>query len=121
MGLEMPAQRRAFRQACSTAWVVIGWPKYPRKSHSFGRLIRQYSRSVSRRREHDVAVLAALAFGHLDHHPLVVERGGLQTNGFGDAQAGGIADRQDRLVLDVFDAAEKMENLGSAENDRQLF
>ena len=72
------------------------------------------------RREHDVAILAALALGHPDHHPLVVERGGLQTNGFGDAQAGGVAGRQDRLVFDVFDAAEKMENLSSAENDRQL-
>ena len=47
MGLAMPARRRAVRQACSTACVVIGWPKYPGKSHSFGRTIRQYSRSVS--------------------------------------------------------------------------
>jgi len=62
----------------------------------------------------------ALALGHPDHHPLVVERTGLQANGFGDAQAGGVAGRQDRVVFDVFDAAEKMESLGSAENDRQL-
>ena len=71
-------------------------------------------------REHDVAVLVALALGHPDHHPLVVERAGLQANGFGDAQAGGVAGRQDRLVFDVFDAAEKMANLRSAENDWQL-
>ena len=62
----------------------------------------------------------ALALGHPDHHPLVVERAGLQANGFGDAQAGGVAGRQDRLVFDVFDAAEKMEHLRSAENNRQL-
>jgi len=62
----------------------------------------------------------ALALGHPDHHPLVVERGGRQANGFGNAQAGGVAGRQDRLVFDVFDAAKKMENLRSAENDRQL-
>jgi hypothetical protein len=62
----------------------------------------------------------ALALGHPDHHSLVVERAGLQANGFGDAQAGGVAGRQDRLMFDVFDAAEKVENLGSAENDRQL-
>jgi hypothetical protein len=62
----------------------------------------------------------ALALGHPDHHPLVVERAGLQANGFGDAQSGAVAGRQDRLVFDVFDAAEKMENLGSAEHDRQL-
>ena len=37
------------------------------------------------RREHDVAVLVALALGHPDHHPLVVERAGLQANGLGDA------------------------------------
>src|SRR6516225_2572250 len=55
---------------------------------------------VQLRREHDVAILAALALGHADHHPLVVERVGLQANGFGDAQAGGVAGRQDRLVLD---------------------
>src|ERR1700694_4869012 len=72
------------------------------------------------RREHDIAVLAALTLGHPDHHPLVVERAGLQANGFGDAQAGGVAGRQDRLVFDAFDAAEKLENLRSAENDRQL-
>ncbi len=62
----------------------------------------------------------ALALGHPDHHPLVVERAGLQANGFGDAQAGGVAGRQDRLVFDVFDTAEKMENFSSAENDRQF-
>ena len=72
------------------------------------------------RREHDVAVLAALAVGHPDHHPLVVERAGLQAHGFGNAQASGVAGRQDRVVFDVFDAAEKMENFRSAENDRQL-
>jgi hypothetical protein len=62
----------------------------------------------------------ALALGHPDHHPLVVERAGLQANRFGNAQAGGVAGRQDRLVFDVFDAAEKMEDLRSTENDRQL-
>src|SRR6266404_1018250 len=72
------------------------------------------------RREHDVTVLVALALGHPDHHPLVVERAGLQANGFGNAQTGGVAGLQDGLVFDVFDATEKMENFGSAENDRQL-
>jgi hypothetical protein len=62
----------------------------------------------------------AFALGYPDHHPLVVERAGLQANGFGDAQTGGVAGLQDRLVFDVFDAAEEMENLRSAENDRQL-
>src|SRR5271165_4553350 len=51
------------------------------------------------RREHDIAVLAALALDHPDHHPLVIERAGLQANGLGNAQAGGVAGRQDRLVL----------------------
>src|ERR1700730_4814172 len=45
------------------------------------------------RREHDIAILAALALGHPDHHPLV----------FGAVEAG-----------------EKMGNFRSAENDRQL-
>jgi hypothetical protein len=58
--------------------------------------------------------------GHADHHPLFVERAGLQANGFGDAQAGGVAGRQDCLVFDVCDAGEKMHDLRSAENDRQL-
>jgi hypothetical protein len=62
----------------------------------------------------------AFALGHPDHHPLVVERAGLQAHGFGNAQAGGVAGRQDRVVFDVFDAAEKMENFRSAEDDRQL-
>ena len=70
-------------------------------------------------REHDVAVLAALALGHPDHHPPLIERAGLQANGFGDAQAGGVAARQERSVFDIVDATEKMEDLRSAENDRQ--
>jgi hypothetical protein len=37
------------------------------------------------RRQHDVAVFAPLALGYPDYHPLVVERAGLQANGFGDA------------------------------------
>jgi hypothetical protein len=56
----------------------------------------------------------------ITHHPLVVERAGLQADGFGDAQAGGVAGRQDRLVFDAFDAAEKLENLRSAENGNFL-
>ena len=70
--------------------------------------------------EHDVAVFAPFALGHPHHHPLVVERAGLQANGFRDAQTGSVAGRQDRLVFDVFNAAEKMQHLRSAKNDRQL-
>src|SRR6516225_1941951 len=122
MGLAMPARTRAVRQACSTACVVIGRPKYPGNSHSLwprdppvaAQRVEQF------RREHDVAVFAAFALGHPDHHPLVVERAGLQANGFRDAQTGSVASRQDRLVFDVFNAAEKMQHLRSAKNDRQL-
>src|SRR5580693_8122770 len=33
-------------------------------------------------REHDIAIFAALALGYPDHHPLVVERAGLQAHGW---------------------------------------
>ena len=44
----------------------------------------------------------------------------LQMNGFGDAQASGVAGRQDGPVLEVAYAAEKLQDLLRAENDRQL-
>jgi len=58
--------------------------------------------------------------GHADHHPLFVERAGLQAHGFGNPQAGSVTGRKDCLVFDVFNAAEKMQRFCSAENDRQL-
>ena len=38
---------------------------------------------------------------------------------FGDAQAGGVADGQDRTMLEALDTSEKMPNLIPAENARQ--
>ena len=56
------------------------------------------------RREHDVAVLAALALVDADHHAPAVDRVDREVDGLGNAQAGGIAGGQDGVVLDVVDA-----------------
>ena len=43
-------------------------------------------------REHDVAVLAPLAFLDANDHALAVDRGRLQADGFGDSQTGRVTD-----------------------------
>ena len=43
------------------------------------------------RREHHVAVLFSLALRDAQHHPLAVDGGHGETDGLGDAQAGGVA------------------------------
>ena len=51
-------------------------------------------------REHDVAIFLSLALFDTDDHALAVDVGGLQADGLGDAQAGGVAGGQDRAMLE---------------------
>ena len=71
-------------------------------------------------REHDIAVLPPFTLLNTDDHPLSVDGDRFQVNGLSDPQASGITGRQDRPVLDVRNAAEKMHNLRRAENNRQM-
>src|SRR5256884_704647 len=72
------------------------------------------------RREHDVAVLAALALLDPDHHPLAVDVGNLQQNDFRHAQAGGIDGGQRGTALEARDHLQKAHHLVGAEHNRQL-
>ena len=112
-----------FGRPASTASLVIGFSgRSPGNSHSSG---SHGAPPVAQRlqqlgREHDVAVLLALALLDTHHHALAVDLAGLQANGLGDAQAGGVAGGQDRPVLEALDATKKMQHLLGAEDDGQL-
>ena len=71
-------------------------------------------------REHDVAVLAALALLNADHHAGAVDVGRAQADGFRDAQAGRVAGGQDGAVLGARHAVEELQDFLGAGNDRQL-
>ena len=72
------------------------------------------------RREHDEAVLAALALVHADNHAAAVDVGGPQADGLGDAQAGRVAGGQDRAVADDAHRVEEARHLLGAGHDGQL-
>src|SRR5208337_1814515 len=71
-------------------------------------------------REHDIAVLPPFTLLNTDDHPLSVDGGWFQANDLANSQACGITGRQDRPLLDVWNAAKKMHNLRRAENNRQM-
>ena len=72
------------------------------------------------RRQHRVAVLAALALLDPDQHALAVDVGDLQRDDLGDAQARAIGDAQRRLVLEARRRLEQARDLLRAQHDRQL-
>ena len=72
------------------------------------------------RRQHDVAVLAALALLDADHHALAVDVGDLERDDLGDAQARAIGDAQRRLVLEPGRRLQQPRHLLRAQHDRQL-
>ena len=59
-------------------------------------------------REHDVAVFLPLAEFNADDHALAVDGGGFEADGFGDAQPGRVASRQDGAVLEAGHGGEKL-------------
>ena len=58
-------------------------------------------------REHGVTILAALTVLDTDEHPLAVDVGRLEGDGFGNAQAGAVAAQQHGAVLDAGDMVEE--------------
>jgi hypothetical protein len=71
------------------------------------------------RREHDVAILLPFALRDAQDHPLTVNRGRRESHGFRDAEACGIADRQDRAMLGRRDAVEEQGDFAGAEHHGQ--
>ena len=55
-----------------------------------------------------------------DDHALTINFGGFQADGLGDSQPGGVTSRQDRAVLGIGHATEKVPDLFRAENDGQF-
>ena len=71
-------------------------------------------------REHHIAIFLTLALHDANDHAPAIDVGGLQTDGLGDAQAGSVARGQDRSVLGVSYAAEKLKYFLGAQDDGQL-
>src|SRR3954462_14538737 len=55
------------------------------------------------RRQHDIAVFAALTLLDPDDHPLAVDGRRCEADGFGDPQTSCVADGQSHAVFQVFD------------------
>ena len=72
------------------------------------------------RRQHDIAVLAALALLDPDHHPTAVNVGDLEHHHFRHAQAGGVNRGERRAALQARDRLQKAHHLVGAQHDRQL-
>src|SRR3954447_16925059 len=70
-------------------------------------------------RQHHVTILLAFALFDTDDHALTVDIGGLQADCFRDAQAGGVARRQNRPMFGAAHAAQKLEDLLRAQDYRQ--
>jgi hypothetical protein len=72
------------------------------------------------RRQHHVAVLAALALFHADQHALAVDVGELERDHLGGAQSRPIGHAQRRLVFEPWRGIEQPRDLFRAEHHRQL-
>ena len=72
------------------------------------------------RREHHVAVLAALALADADDHPLAVDVVDAQGDDLGDPQPGGVGGHEDGAVLEADDGREEPGDLVGAEDDGEL-
>ena len=72
------------------------------------------------RRQHDVAVLAALALLDPDDHPAAVDVGDLQADHLRHAQSGGIGRRQRGAALQAWNRFQEAHDLVGAQHHRQL-
>ncbi len=71
------------------------------------------------RRQHDVAILAALALLNTDQHPAAVDGSCCQTNDLTDAQPGAISGGQGDPVAEARNSLEEPYDLVTAEHHRQ--
>jgi len=72
------------------------------------------------RGEHDLAILVPLALLDANDHPLAIDRGGLEGDGLGDAEPGGVAGGEDGAMLEAGHATEEVLDLLRTENDGQF-
>src|ERR1700681_2479034 len=72
------------------------------------------------RRQHHVAVFAALTLFHADNHELAVDIADLERDHFGSAQTRPIGHAQRRLVLEAWRCIQKARHLLRAQHHRQL-
>ena len=72
------------------------------------------------RREHDVAVPAALALADAEDHALAVDVLDAEGDDLGDPQAGGVGGHEDGAVLEADDGGEEAGRLLEAEDDGEL-
>src|SRR5580698_4070180 len=73
------------------------------------------------RRQHYITISLALALIDTNHHSLTVNVSRLQTYGLGYAQTRGVAGCQNRAVLDMGDAVEKLQDLLGTQHYWQFF
>src|SRR5690242_18104682 len=71
-------------------------------------------------REHDLAVLAALALADAGGHAAAVDALDAEGDHLGEPQAGGVGGHEDRAMLEVLDGGEELGDLVEAEDDREL-
>ncbi len=71
-------------------------------------------------RQHDVAVLVALALLDADHHAGTIDVGDLEVDQFGDAQSGGVTGAQYDLIFEAGSGGEQTHDLVLAQDHRQL-
>ena len=72
------------------------------------------------RRQHDIAVFAALTLLDSDDHTLAVDGRRCEADGFGDPQTSCVADGQSHAVFQVFDGCQKAGHFLLAQHNRQL-
>ena len=70
--------------------------------------------------QHDIAVFPALALFNPNDHAFAVDRGGFETNGFRNSQAGCVTDRQNRTLLEVIHGTQEARYFVLAQHDRKL-
>ena len=69
------------------------------------------------RREHDVAVLAALGLSDADDHAFAVDVVDPEADDLGEPEAGGVGGHEDGAVLDADEGGEERGDLVGAEDD----
>ena len=86
-------------------------------ARAFGFPIRPQERQ-QRGREHDVAIFAAFALVHANHHALTINVGDFQMGRFRNAQARGIADGEDGALFQGADGLQEVRHFLLTQHDR---
>ena len=121
--LPRPAARAARAQTVVHRPAVMGRPGTVAGEEPVGRpggLPVLAEQGQQPRREHHVAVLAALALADAEDHALAVDVVDAQGDDLGDPQAGGVGGHEDGAVLEADDGREEAGHLVEAEDDGEL-